>query len=213
MATPARGERGALCDLLVALGPDAPTLCGDWTTRDLAAHLIARERRPDAALGIVFRPLADHGEDVRRRLAAGDYADLVAQVRAGPPWWSPLALAPVDRMANTVEFFVHHEDVRRAAGRWTPRPLDEALEDDLWAVFHRGAKMLTRRSPAGLVLRPDARPEIVAHRAEQEAQPVTVSGPLGELVLFAYGRQSHAAVELDGPADAVAAVRGAPFGL
>jgi uncharacterized protein (TIGR03085 family) len=213
MATSARIERAALCDLLVALGPDAPTLCGDWTTRDLAAHLVARERRPDAALGIVIQPLAGHGEDVRRRLAAGDYAGLVAQVRAGPPWWSPLALAPVDRMANTVEFFVHHEDVRRGDEGWRPRTLDDPLEDDLWVVFRRSAKLLTRRSPAGLVLRPDARPEIVAHRAEDGAAPVTVSGPLGELVLFAYGRQAHAAVELDGPADAVAAVRGARFGI
>ena len=42
-----RGSVVALCDLFEEVGPDAPTLCGDWTTRDLAAHLVMRERRPD----------------------------------------------------------------------------------------------------------------------------------------------------------------------
>ncbi len=39
-------ERAELCDLFDELGPDAPTLCGDWTTADLAAHLVVRERNP-----------------------------------------------------------------------------------------------------------------------------------------------------------------------
>jgi uncharacterized protein (TIGR03083 family) len=46
--TLARAERAALCDLFDEVGPDAPTLCAGWTTRDLAAHLVIRERRADA---------------------------------------------------------------------------------------------------------------------------------------------------------------------
>ena len=46
-------ERAALCDLFAEVGPDAPTLCAGWTTRDLAAHLLVRERRPWASAGIV----------------------------------------------------------------------------------------------------------------------------------------------------------------
>ena len=42
-----QSERKALADLLAALGPDAPTLCTGWETRDLAAHIVLRERRPD----------------------------------------------------------------------------------------------------------------------------------------------------------------------
>ena len=49
--TAASRERAALVTTMRAVGPDAPTLCGDWTTRDLAAHLVLRERRPDAAPG------------------------------------------------------------------------------------------------------------------------------------------------------------------
>ncbi|MCW2608081.1 MAG: hypothetical protein JWO60_2774, partial [Frankiales bacterium] len=42
----AAAERAALLDLLAASGPDAPTLCPGWTTHDLAAHLVVRERQP-----------------------------------------------------------------------------------------------------------------------------------------------------------------------
>ena len=65
MPGPARAERLALCELFVQVGPDAPTLLGEWTTRDLAAHLVVRERRPDAAAGIVVPILARHAERVR----------------------------------------------------------------------------------------------------------------------------------------------------
>ncbi len=51
-----REERRALCALLDETGPDAPTLCEGWTTGDLAAHLVLRERRPDAAAGVAGRP-------------------------------------------------------------------------------------------------------------------------------------------------------------
>src|SRR5688572_20837288 len=107
MATPARVEREQLCDLFIAVGPDAPTLCGDWTTRDLAAHLVVRERRPDGAVGIVAKPLARYGEKVRLDEAAKPWPDLIERVRRGPPRWSPTRLGPVDRAVNTVEFFVH----------------------------------------------------------------------------------------------------------
>ncbi|HEY0698515.1 MAG TPA: TIGR03085 family protein, partial [Micromonospora sp.] len=65
MSRYARSERLALADLMLALGPDAPTLNEGWDTRDLAAHLIVRERRPDAAAGILLRPLGAHAERVR----------------------------------------------------------------------------------------------------------------------------------------------------
>jgi uncharacterized protein (TIGR03085 family) len=213
MTTPARVERTELCDLMLAVGPDAPTLCGDWTTRDLAAHLVVRERRPDAAIGIVAKPLAGYGEQVRRNAAERDYEELVEEVRSGPPMWSPTAITPVDRLVNTIEFFVHHEDVRRATPRWVPRRLDAELENDLWSAFRHGASLLARRSPAGLVLRPDGHSRLAVKHPGAGQPTVTASGPLGELVLFAYGRQAHSVVELDGPADAVEAVRAASFGI
>ena len=44
--TYAQDERAALAALLHETGPDGPTLCEGWQTRDLVAHLVLRERRP-----------------------------------------------------------------------------------------------------------------------------------------------------------------------
>jgi uncharacterized protein (TIGR03085 family) len=212
MATPARREREQLCDLFVEVGPDAPTLCGDWTTRDLAAHLVVRERRPDAALGILAKPLAAYGEKVRQHEAQRDYAELVERVRSGPPLLSPMRQAQVERVVNTVEFYVHHEDVRRASGSWTARDLDDDLVADLYRTLSRGARLLARSSPVGLVFEADGHDAIVAKTSKDAAPSVIVSGPVGELVLFAYGRQSHSIVDLAGSDDAIDAVRTAAFG-
>jgi len=123
MTTPAQSERRELCDLFDEVGPDAPTLCGDWTTRDLAAHLVMRERRPDGAVGIVFSPAAGYSDKVQSSIANSSWPKLVDTVRSGPPIWSPTRIAAVDKLANTVEFFVHHEDVRRAGDSWDEREL------------------------------------------------------------------------------------------
>src|SRR4029453_11831870 len=61
----ARRERRELADLLLAVGPDAPPLCAGWTARDLAAHLVIRERRPDATVAGLIPPLAGRVAHVR----------------------------------------------------------------------------------------------------------------------------------------------------
>ena len=62
----------------------------------------------------------------------------------------------------------------------------------------------------GLVLEPDGRPSITVRKGPDR---VTVSGPLGECVLFVYGRKEVAQVSVRGPASAVAAVRATPMGI
>lgn len=210
MTTAVRLERERLCDLMLEVGPDAPTLCGDWTTRDLAAHLVVRERRPDGAAGIIMKPLAGYGDKVRLQEAGRDYDTLVERVRSGPPVFSPTRLAAVDRMVNTIEFFVHHEDVRRAGYDWDVRDLEDDLERDLSTAFSRGARLLARKAPTGVTLDPEGHETIVAKKGDPM---VTVSGPLGELVLFMYGRQDTSQVELDGPDDAVETLRTASLGI
>jgi len=206
----ARHERAELADLLAARGPDAPTLCEGWSTRDLAAHVVLRDRRPDAGAGIVFKPLANYTARVQDEIATQSWDQLVALVRAGPPGWMPGAWEPIDRAINTVEFFVHHEDVRRAAPAWEPRVTDVGLEDELWNRLHMGARMMARRCPVGLVLRRAGDGEVRAKAAEPV---VTVTGPASELVLFASGRQAHARVDVVGADDAVARVRPARPGI
>lgn len=204
-------ERGLLCDLFLETGPDAPTLCGQWTTRDLAAHLVIREGRPDAAPGILVPlPLLTRWtEKVQGEIAAQPWPTLVDAVRNGPPLWSPTRIPAVDELINTVEFFVHHEDVRRAAPAWEPRTLDGAQEAALGKALSR-AKLLARRCPTGLVLhRPDGT-TLVAKSGEPH---VDAAGPNSELLLFVYGRQAQARVELTGTDADIAAVREASFGI
>lgn len=208
---PAQRERSELCDLFLDVGPDAPTLSGDWTTRDLAAHLVVRERRPDAAIGIVISQAAGYTDNVQQGVAEGDWPELVETVRSGPPVWSPMRISAVDKAANTIEFFVHHEDVRRAGDSWEPRALDADLTEALRSMLVKMAKRLVKSSEVGIVLEPDdgASP-IVAKDIEPS---VTVRGSIGELVLFVYGRQDHSEVELFGDDESVEAVRGASFGI
>jgi uncharacterized protein (TIGR03085 family) len=209
----ARHERQELADLLATVGPDAPTLDEGWTTRDLAAHIVIRERRPDAAVGILVRPLSAHSEKVRLQFAARPWGELVDLVRSGPPRWSPTALDTVDRVANTVEFFVHHEDVRRATDGWEPRPIDGELEHDLWRRLKPMCRILDRKAPVGLVLRRSNGDEVVAKKPVTDGAVVTVTGPASELLLFAYGRQSHARVDITADDSTVAELVSAPLGL
>ena len=55
-------ERAAICDSFEKFGPDAPTLCEGWNTRDLLAHMLVRERRPDAGAGLIVPLLRKHLE-------------------------------------------------------------------------------------------------------------------------------------------------------
>ncbi|MEU3553076.1 TIGR03085 family metal-binding protein [Streptomyces fragilis] len=210
MSTFAKRERLLLADLLETAGPEAPTLCGEWTARDLAAHVVVRERRADAAGGILIKALADRLERVRAEFAAKPYEELIQLIRTGPPRMSPFSLKQVDEASNTVEFYVHTEDVRRAAKDWTPRELDPVFQDALWSRLERMARLLGRRAPVGLVLRrPDGRTAV----ANRGAPVVTVTGEPSELLLFAFGRQDVADVVLDGDPDAVTKAHTTPLGI
>jgi uncharacterized protein (TIGR03085 family) len=203
-----RTERAALVDLLEEVGPDAPTLCEGWTTRDLAAHLALRERSP-AAIGIQVAPLSGLTDRVQDSYAERPWPELVELVRSGPPPWSVFAIPKVERAANKFEMFVHHEDVRRAQPGWEPRVLPDKVQDSLWSGLGKIAKLWLRSTPGTLVLR---RPDGSSITVGSGEGTVTVTGEPAELALFAAGRQAHARVELEGdPAD-VARVRGADFG-
>lgn len=206
--TLAARERQELCDLMDQLGPDVPTLCAGWMARDLAAHLVLRERRMDAALGALL-PLAGYTDRVQRSIAQRPWSELVDSIRVGPPWWSPWSLPIVGDKGNTMEFFVHHEDVRRAQQGWTSRTADDRRDRELWAVLRLAARGLYRNSPAGVVLRTPEGLQCTPRRAERS---VTVTGSPEELTLHAYGRD-RAVVELDGAEVDVLGLEGSRRGL
>lgn len=204
-------ERSQLSNLFDDVGPDAPTLCGDWTTRDLVAHLLVRERRPDAAGGILIPALAGRTERVMSAVARREYPDLVHQFRLGPPVWSPLGWPVVGDHANMFEFFVHHEDVRRAQPDWQPRDEDVARDDALWKSMRLASKMLFRHSPVGVVLSSAGRAEIVAKKGDPA---VTLVGLPGEIALIGFGRSPELArVVIEGAPEHVAAFLSSDRGL
>ena len=203
----ARTERAQLCDLLDELGPTAPTLCRGWTTSHLAAHLWLRETDPLAMPGIVVKPLAGLTE---RRMASAQeklgYQTLVSRVRSGPGRISVFALPGLDEAANAIEYFVHHEDVRRAGEGWQPRELPDADEDACWKRVGLMGRAMFLRSPVPVVAQRAGTIDRVTLKAGED--PVVLIGKPSELVLFLFGRRSVAQVEIIGSQDSVAKLEG-----
>jgi uncharacterized protein (TIGR03085 family) len=212
--THARDERTALCDLLADLGPDQPTLCTGWLTADLAAHLVLRERRPDAGAGVMGGPLARYTSRVQAGLARRTpYPQLVELIRTGPPRMSLFGLPGADERLNLVEYFVHHEDARRGQPEWAPRELSPELSDELWSRLGL-ARLMLRKAPVGVELVRDdapARPgpdhQRVRITARARTPVVTVTGDPAELTLWTMGRASSARVRMDGNSADVAALK------
>ena len=195
-------ERAELADLLEKLGPDAPTCCAGWTTAHLAAHLVTRDRRPDAlpgygleALG-VGRPVTawSHAAEDRLRTST-DYAEIVRRVRSGPPRWLPMGWPGLGSVLNGAEYVIHHEDARRAQPGWAPRALPPEVQDELWRNVVYFGRRAAGRLPGGLLLRRSDRPGV--ERKVAGGEPVTtVTGEPLELLLWCSGREGVARVEL-----------------
>ena len=202
----AQRERAALVETMRATGPDAPTLCDGWNVRDLAAHLVVRERRLDAAPGILIPLFAGHTAKVQGDMAQTDWDALVNKIASGPPLYSPFKL--FDAVANVGEMFIHHEDVRRAQPGWEPRVLEPDLANSLRRSLPLMGRMTLGKAPGRVALRTaDGTTVLTAGRGPA----VTVTGAPQELLLFSVGRLAR--VEFDGDEAAVQAVRDAPKGL
>ncbi|EWT02910.1 hypothetical protein N865_00795 [Intrasporangium oryzae NRRL B-24470] len=212
MTRHAKSERLLLCDELDRIGPDAPTLCEGWDTADLAAHLYIREHRPDLEAGRIVPFLSDRRDREQHRIADADFPGLVARVRAGAPAWNPMSRPRIDELANLIEFFVHHEDVRRAQPGWTARRLPADLERALWTAMRRSARLMYRKAPTGIVLIAPGLGRYAAKLPDAHGT-VIVRGEPGELILFSYGRTDVAKVSLEGEPDDVAALRGSKLGI
>lgn len=205
MAAVARRERDEAGALMLELGPEAPTLDEGWKVLDLAAHLVARERDLWAAPGILWGGLFGKALDkaMERRRRQG-LEHLVELIRSGPP---PLwKLAPAG--AHLSEYYIHHEDVRRAndlGPRTDRRDLDEALA----RLLPASAPLLLARLEAGVDLVWNGG---VLYRHGPEPR-VVVSGPPGEILLYLSGRRAAAQVDLEGDEEAVERLRAADLSL
>ena len=198
-------ERLELCDLFDELGPSVPTLLEGWTAHDLAAHIVLRERDLVAGPCLVLPgPFQRFAERRRARFAKSkDFAWLVARIRSGPPIGF-FRIGWVRSFPNLNEFFVHHEDVRRANGLG-PARLTPAL--DARVVAKRSSRQPLPESAArdaGLEIEWAGTDERLTVRPGEPT--ARLSGPPGELLLYVFGRQTVAHVEVSGPPEAVAAV-------
>ena len=203
----ARSERLALCDTAVSLGPTAPTLCEGWEVKDLLVHLLVRERRPWAAPGIFLPPLAPVLRKAEAAYAARPLEALAARLR--DPKGTPFAVGPIEKAVNTVEFFVHHEDLRRAQPGWEPRTLPADAARDLWRTLKLLGKGLVRSAGTPVVVGNGT--DTATLRAGDE--PVTVTGPVGELLLFCFGRHQVRGLSFDGPAERITQLENASLGF
>jgi uncharacterized protein (TIGR03085 family) len=206
--TVAQQERAALVTTMRGAGPEQPTLCGDWTTRDLAAHLVIRERRLDAAPGIMVPKFAGYTERVQNQVAAeNDWNVLLDQIASGPPLLSPFKL--LDPFVNVAEMFIHHEDVRRAVSGWEPRQLDAATSASLARQVSLMSRMTMSKTPARVTLKtPDGKTLTTIG----SGPAVTVTGAPGELLMFISGRD-QAKLTFTGDDAAVQAVKSGKRGL
>ncbi|MDT7732256.1 MAG: hypothetical protein QOK45_2509, partial [Mycobacterium sp.] len=139
-------ERSALCDLFEELGANVPTLLNGWTAKDLASHLVLRERDIIAGPCLVLPGRFQRFAERRRvRLAEQrEFEWLVARIRSGPPRGF-FRLGWVRSVPNLNEFFVHQEDLRRANGLGPRDDLSPALEAALWRNVRVGSRYLSRR--------------------------------------------------------------------
>lgn len=186
------------------LGPDAPTLCEGWSTKDLAAHLWVRENRLDAAAGLFLSPLASHLDEVTAQVLERDFDDLVDAWGRGAGKINPFRY--VDSLLNGAEHFVHHEDIRRANGRTEERDFSQAVIEQLHTQLKRMAPGMLAKSTMPVVLEPAGfQPLVTADKngvAKKGDAVVRVRGSVPELLLWAFGRDA-AHVEIEGDTSAI----------
>lgn len=206
-------ERSAFVATMRATEPDAPTLCGDWNTAQLCAHLVLRERSLTELGGRL--PVGSlqrrAGAAIDAYVAKVPYAELITQFESGPPAYSPWAVPALSNAVNLMEYLVHHEDVRRAVDGVSPRVLSLAEQQAVWQRLRMSARLTMRQVPQSVRLVWPGHGEVVTRRSS--ARQLTVTGEPVELALLTMGRQRVAKVSYDGPPDEVASLSGARIAI
>jgi uncharacterized protein (TIGR03085 family) len=203
-----RQERKALVASALRAGPDAPTLCEGWDVKDLICHLLVRESSLLAATGIAVPAFAGLTDKEMKRLKRQPFERLVERLRAHRLTF--FALPPVDAAFNTLEYFVHHEDIRRAQPGWRRRTLSSEADDVLWKALRSQGAALVRSTGVPVVVRRTDTDETATLLPGRSA--VTLSGPVSEIVMYLHGRDEVRDISFAGPDDKVAQLRRSSLG-
>ncbi len=209
-------ERVAICTTLREFGPDAPTLCSQWSAADIAAHLVVSERGwglpmvigyglrrvlPPAVTRRGMQSLRTVGDRQIEQAKRHGWDWLLHRLAAGPP--VPYRLASVAPI-RLIEEWIHHEDLRRA-NNLAPRTSSVEVDEALWRaglLLTGFPEFLPGRDGLEIVL-PDGR----SHRLGAKTR-VRLEGTPGELLLFLAGRTTAANISVDGDDDAIRALAG-----
>ena len=148
-------ERRRVADLIDSLSPaqlDVPSLCGSWTVRQVAGHLVAAVDAPPRVLLPVMLRSGFRIHRANARLAAvvarRPAGDLAAALRrhAAKPFRPPVVGYP----GQLTDLQVHGQDIRRPLGLphdLAPDRLRVSLD---FLLGGRAVGFVPRRRPAGL---------------------------------------------------------------
>jgi len=203
MTSLAKRERFAIAQTLRNLGPNAPTLCEGWTSFDLLVHLISRETRPDAAVGILIPAFAQYSKKV-----AG-FETLVQEFEDGPKQFSPFAIPGIDSLANSFEFLVHHEDLLRAQPNYVARVFGDLDKKMLWKRFTQSGRIFLRKAKVGIIAKSDQG----VFTIKSGNSCVTMEGDVVDLILYSFGRKSVANIKFEGDEESIRILKETKFGL
>jgi uncharacterized protein (TIGR03083 family) len=201
--TTVHAERKALAADLQALSAeqwDTPSLCGDWTVRDVLAHMGATAEITPVAffpklIGSGFSFTRMQAKDIARTRGATPADTLAAfEAAAGSTSRPP---GPVDTVLG--ETIVHAEDIRRALGIRHTYPTDAVVRV---ADFFKGSNLLlgTKNRITGLSL-------WATDTEWQHGTGPEVAGPILAVLMAMTGRKA-ALDELTG--DGVSTLRSRP---
>jgi uncharacterized protein (TIGR03083 family) len=179
-------ERKALAAELQGVGEEAwgtPSLCSDWTVRDVLAHMTATSKISGASffpklIGSGFSLKRMQAKDItRERGSSGSQAldRFRAQIDSTgrPP-------GPVETMLG--EVLVHSQDIRRPLGLPHAYPPEAVVQA---ADFYKGSNLIlgTKRRIAGVTLR--------ATDADwSHGEGPSVEGPMLSLLMAMTGREA-----------------------
>lgn len=190
-------ERLRLAETLTELRPDQwslPSLCSEWTVRDVAAHLAMTPTEPNVAA--IFRGLIRSrgdiwafGRDIARNYARRPTDEIIAELRRTA---ASRHLPPLTNPDNALlDILVHGQDITRPLGidRTTPTGAGLAAFDRAWSM---GWPFHAQRCLRGIQLTAtDA--DLTVGSGE------LVEGRLGDLLLLVTGRTEAALSHLSGP--------------